>query len=80
MEIIYGGPVSPSEQIADWLRGRIRAGEYGADRPLPSESWLVGEFGVARTTVRRAVAQLRNDGWVYTIQARGTFVRDDHPG
>jgi DNA-binding GntR family transcriptional regulator len=28
-----------------------------------------------RVTVRKAVALLRDEGLVYTIQARGTFVR-----
>lgn len=74
MEIVYGGPVPPSQQIADWLAGRIAAGEFRADDPLPSEVTLVQELGVARTTVRRAVKLLREQGLVYTVQARGTFV------
>lgn len=79
MEIIYDGPVPPHRQIAGWLRDRIRAGEFGPDRPLPAESALVQELGVARTTVRRAIAVLRDEGWVYTIQARGTFESPRHP-
>lgn len=76
MEIDYDGPVPPHRQIADWLRGRIEAGEFPPGRPLPAESALVQELGVARTTVRRAVAVLRDEGIVYTVQARGTYVRE----
>ena len=32
--------------------------------------------GVARTTARRAVEVLRNEGLVVTIQGRGTYVAD----
>jgi GntR family transcriptional regulator len=42
-------------QIAAWLRARIEAGEFRAGLdPLPSEKDLVGLFGVARDTARRA--------------------------
>jgi GntR family transcriptional regulator len=63
------------EQIARWLRARILAGEFvpGED-PLPSEADLVGTFGVARDTARRAIAALREEGLVVTIPQRGTYV------
>lgn len=80
MEIVYGGPVYPSEQIANWLRQRIEDGEFGPDEPLPAESRIVQETGSARTTVRRAIKILRDEGYVYTLHARGTFVRTDRPG
>jgi GntR family transcriptional regulator len=35
----------------------------------------VQELGVAETTVRRALAVLRDEGLVYTVPSRGTFVR-----
>jgi GntR family transcriptional regulator len=79
VEIIYDGPVPPHRQIAAWLRDRIGAGEFGPDQRLPAESDIVQELGVARTTARRAVAVLRDEGLVYTVQARGTFVRTDPP-
>lgn len=68
------GPEPPHRQIAAWLRGRIEAGDFGPDVPLPSEAWLTGAFGVARDTARRAVAVLRDEGLVYTVPHRGTYV------
>ena len=65
----------PYRQIAAWLRTRIEAGEFEPDiDPLPSESWLVGAFGVARDTARRAIEALRDEGLVYTVPQRGTYV------
>ena len=65
----------PHRQIAAWLRARIEAGEFEPDAdPLPSEAWLVGAFGVARDTARRAIAVLRDEGLVHTVPHRGTYV------
>ena len=67
----------PYRQIAAWLHGRIEAGEFrpGQD-PLPSEKDLVGLFGVARDTARRAIQVLRDEGLVVTVPQRGTYVTE----
>jgi GntR family transcriptional regulator len=69
------GALPPYRQIAAWLRSRIEAGEFrpGED-PLPSEKDLIGLFGVARDTARRAIEVLRDEGLVETIPQRGTYV------
>ncbi|MEQ4718257.1 GntR family transcriptional regulator [Nonomuraea sp. B19D2] len=61
-------------QIAELIRKRIEAGELPAQRPLPSEVTLVRQYGAARETVRRAIALLREQGWVFTIPHRGSYV------
>lgn len=73
-EINYEGPVSPHRQIAAWLRTRIEAGEWGPEQRLPSEGDLVGVTGVARSTARRAIALLRDEGIIYTVQGRGSYI------
>ncbi|MEV5895467.1 GntR family transcriptional regulator [Nonomuraea fuscirosea] len=60
--------------IADELRKRIRSGDLVPSKPLPSEVDLVREFRAARETVRRALTLLREEGWVYSIPHRGSFV------
>ncbi|MEV0166451.1 GntR family transcriptional regulator [Nonomuraea fuscirosea] len=60
--------------IADELRKRIRSGDLVPSKPLPSEVDLVREFRAARETVRRALTLLREEGWVYRIPHRGSFV------
>jgi GntR family transcriptional regulator len=67
-------PVPPYRQIAEILRRRIASGGYQADSRIPTESELVEEFEVARTTARRAVAVLREDGLIYTVPNRGSYV------
>ncbi|MER6945514.1 winged helix-turn-helix domain-containing protein [Nonomuraea sp. NPDC000554] len=62
------------KQVADILRGRIRNGSYRPRQPIPSETQLVGEFGIARGTARKVVAALRDEGLIYTVPQMGSFV------
>ena len=61
-------------QLAGILRDRIRSGALPTGRRLPSEKDLHDEFGLARETVRRAVAVLRTEGLIEVHHGRGTFV------
>jgi GntR family transcriptional regulator len=61
-------------QVADILRSRIEAGQLLPDRPVPSETQLQQEFGVARGTARKAIALLRDQGLVVTVKGRGSYV------
>ena len=68
-------PVPRYRQIAAILRERIESGELEPDRPIPSEAQIQQEFGVSRETVRKAVALLREEGYVVTVPGMGTYVR-----
>ncbi|GAA1038038.1 hypothetical protein GCM10009557_52990 [Virgisporangium ochraceum] len=69
------GPVPKYVQLADILEQRITAGELLPNKPLPSEKFLMAEYGVARGTARRAVEVLRDRDLVFTVPQRGTFVK-----
>jgi GntR family transcriptional regulator len=63
-----------------WQRVAARIEQDIADGTLPAGAMLRGEramaeeYGVAITTVRRAVRDLRDRGLVVTLPAKGTFV------
>jgi DNA-binding GntR family transcriptional regulator len=79
-EIVHGGPVPVYQQMASILRELITSGELTRDQALPSESYLVQQYGISRASARHAVAVLRDEGLVYTVPQRGTFVGSAPPG
>jgi DNA-binding GntR family transcriptional regulator len=77
-EIDRAAKTYPFEQIAEWIAARIRSGDLQPGMPIPSETSLAQEFpGVARTTIRRAIRRLRDQGLVETVPRRGTYVLED---
>lgn len=70
---------APYLQVARILQGRILQGLYPPDERIPSESELMSEFEIGRTTARKAVAWLREQELVETDKGRGTFVKKDLP-
>ncbi|AXI88150.1 GntR family transcriptional regulator [Streptomyces sp. ETH9427] len=73
-EIDHGAPLTPYRQLAEILRARIARGDWAPGRAIASETQLVQQYGIARTTVRRAIAVLVEAGEVFTVPQRGTFV------
>ena len=57
--IRHDSSVPVATQVARDIEADIRAGRLAPDTRLPSEIDLSQQYGVARMTVRRAVAQLR---------------------
>jgi DNA-binding GntR family transcriptional regulator len=73
VEVNRRDPTPLHEQLAAILRAQIASGEI--TDMLPSESYLQQQHGISRGTVRRTIAILADEGLVFTIRARGTFVR-----
>lgn len=63
-------------QLADILRDSIHTGDIPPGGKLPSEPDLVERYGLGRTTVRAALAVLRNEGLVISQRGVGTRVRE----
>lgn len=79
MEIDHGSPVTPYRQLAAQIRARIDDGTYPEHRAIPSLTRLQQETGLAVTTIRRAIQLLEEEGRVYTVPGRGTFVGQSPP-
>src|SRR6266540_5133116 len=62
-------------QVLNTLRQRIESGTYVPGAALPSESQLATEFDVSRPTVLKALAYLKQDGWIESRQGKASFVR-----
>lgn len=63
--------------LVEVLAGQIQSGELPSGTRLPSEAAVGERWGVSRPVVREALALLRDRGYLYTVNGRGTFVR--HP-
>ncbi len=68
--------VALNVQLAAILRHRVLSGEWPAGHRLDNLEVLAERFGVARVTVRQAVARLVHEGLLTTQRRRGTLVRD----
>ncbi len=64
-------------QIKEIIRKRITDHRYPPGAPLPSESKLSLEFQVTRTTVRKALEELKREGRIHTERGKGSVVA--HP-
>jgi GntR family transcriptional regulator/MocR family aminotransferase len=75
-EVITVDPYLPEpayQQLAAILARRIRAGEWSRG-PLPSVKALQQDYGVGRDTVLHALVLLRDDGLIFTVAKRGSYV------
>jgi GntR family transcriptional regulator len=62
------------EQLKQVLLSQIEQGDVQPGDPLPSEFELCAQFGVSRTVVRQAIGELVNEGRLYRMRGKGTFV------
>jgi len=66
--------LSPYQQIEASLRRRVKDGDWAEGECLPGRRKLAEEYGVALSTVQRAIAKLLEDGSLTADGNRGTFV------
>lgn len=74
-----GSPQSLTDAVADDIRDRIYNGDLTPAAKLPTEEDLMDRHRVSRTTVRRALSQLINEGLVTSRQGVGYYVRGATP-
>ncbi|MFE6976970.1 GntR family transcriptional regulator [Streptomyces sp. NPDC057682] len=65
---------APYLAVAEKLRARVLAGEWGTGGRLPSRARLAEEYGVGRNVVQRAVERLAVDGLLEGRTGSGTYV------
>lgn len=62
------------KQLYSDLRALIQKGKYAPGNPLPSQKELEAQYGVSRSTVRKAQGLLEQDGYLRIEQGKGAFV------
>jgi GntR family transcriptional regulator len=61
-------------QLMERLKGSIEKGNWTPGDKIPSENQLMDQFGVSRNTAKKAIEELAQEGILYRIQGKGTFV------
>jgi DNA-binding GntR family transcriptional regulator len=65
----------PYQQVADALRAEISSGRYRPGDRFPTHGEVATAYRVALGTVKRAYAELQDQGLIVTRQGQGSFVR-----
>jgi GntR family transcriptional regulator len=71
-----GAGVSRYLRLYRVLSQALSEGRFGVGEALPSEPRLMRDYGVSRSTVRRALAQLEAEKRIERRRGSGTFARD----
>ncbi len=64
------------EQITSQMKQMIISGELEAGTLLPSMRMLAKELRISVITTKRAYEDLEQDGFIYTVVGKGSFVAD----
>lgn len=62
------------QQVIDIIKNEINSGAYKAGARIPNEFELAESYKVGRVTVRRAIEELVQQGYLTKQQGKGTFV------
>lgn len=71
------GSAPKYERLRDHIVECVQSGQLSPGDLLPSEQTLVGALGIARSTVRQALATLEREGLVRRVQGKGSYIHDD---
>lgn len=66
------------EQVKDGIKEAILNGELKAHQLMPSVRQLAADLNVSMITTKRAYSDLENEGLIYTVAGKGTFVKADN--
>jgi len=69
---------APYLRVKQFLKDGLASGRWPPGALMPSEAELVGQFGVSRMTVTRAIRELQSEGLVARSQGVGTFAAPLH--
>ena len=62
------------EQVADQVKKNISSGELKEGQVLPSVRALSSQLRISALTVKKSYDRLEDEGFVVTVQGKGTYV------
>ncbi|MCM1134110.1 MAG: GntR family transcriptional regulator [Clostridium sp.] len=67
-------PIPLYFQLKELILNEIKMENYKEGDVIPTENEISEEFEISRTTVRQAITELVQEGWLYRVKSKGTFV------
>jgi len=64
--------------IIDDIKSKILSGDYSIGEQIPTESAMQETYGVSRHTVRKAILELSNEGFLRSEKGSGTYVSNQY--
>ena len=61
-------------QVEADIKNRIQSKQYMPGDKLPTENELSAQYDVSKITIRKAIQNLSDEGYVNKVQGKGTFV------
>lgn len=67
-------PIPLYYQLKEALLSEIKTGSFQTGSMIPTENELMEMLQISRTTIRQAITELVQEGWLYRVKSKGTFV------
>ena len=77
IQLNYRDPRPLYEQVKDGIRKLVYTGMVGPDEKLPSVRELASKLAINPNTISKAYRELEQEGFIYTLSGRGTFINQD---
>lgn len=77
IQLNYRDPRPIYEQVKDGIRKLAYSGVLGPDDKLPSVRELAMKLAINPNTISRAYKELEQEGFIYTVTGRGTFINQE---
>mgnify|MGYP002514366812 FL=1 len=77
IQLNYRDPRPIYEQVKDGIRKLAYSGVLGPDEKLPSVRELAMKLAINPNTISRAYKDLEQEGFLYTVTGKGTFINQE---
>ena len=77
IQLNYRDPRPIYEQVKDGIRKLAYSGMIEPDEKLPSVRELASKLAINPNTISRAYKELEQEGFIYTLTGKGTFINQE---
>lgn len=78
IQLNYRDPRPIYEQVKDGIRKLAYSGVLGPDEKLPSVREMAMKLAINPNTISRAYKDLEQEGFLYTVSGKGTFINQEY--